>query len=78
MCNNPDTCKWGEDCRYAHSEDELKTLKDNADEVQWSNYRTRLCVYYTSGHCKFGQRCAYLHIRRLPVFQNIVSNETLM
>ena len=78
MCNDPNNCKWGENCRYAHCEDELRTLEENAEDIQWTNYRTKLCRHFLNGKCKFGSKCAFLHVHRLKVFQDILPNEKLI
>mmetsp|Transcript_104714 Transcript_104714/g.165285 ORF Transcript_104714/g.165285 Transcript_104714/m.165285 type:complete len:437 (-) Transcript_104714:59-1369(-) len=48
------TCKRGDNCNYAHTENILQPLPDL--------YRTRLCVTFDrSGQCKDGDRCKYAH-----------------
>lgn len=50
----PDKCPQGENCRFAH------TKYESYYHPQF--YKTQLCCYYaTSGVCKRGMLCAYVH-----------------
>lgn len=77
MCQDPETCLWGDKCRYAHNRHELTTLEDNARNMHWYNYRTKLCKHFIAGKCKFGNKCSFLHLRRLPIFKQIIADSEL-
>lgn len=49
-------CKYGNNCSFAHGEDELKRRKLSL------NYKTKLCKnFYDQGYCPYGSRCQFLH-----------------
>uniref|UniRef100_A0AC35TRX2 C3H1-type domain-containing protein n=1 Tax=Rhabditophanes sp. KR3021 TaxID=114890 RepID=A0AC35TRX2_9BILA len=54
------TCSFGENCRFAHGESELKPIKSTQ---RFNNkYRTKLCDRYTNGGiCPYGDRCLFIH-----------------
>lgn len=56
MCRNMVAngyCKYGQDCSYAHNNDELM-----AKTHLPSNYKTKLCTQYQDqGYCLYGERC---------------------
>lgn len=54
-------CKFGDDCRFAHSRAELRTVSRQV--AHRDNYRTQPCVEYNKGICYFGSRCWFLHER---------------
>ncbi|KAG7360936.1 zinc finger domain containing protein [Nitzschia inconspicua] len=65
------SCPFGNNCTYAHGEDELQTktlgdLQQNGllDDVQ--NYRTKPCFTFVAmGSCPFGRRCNAIHDPRV-------------
>ena len=77
MCNDPENCEYGDNCRFAHDPSEIRSLRYNANKMKWGHYRTRLCKHYQTGTCKFGENCSFLHYyehevrKRMPIFQEI-------
>ena len=45
-------CNKGENCRFAHSTDELRTNP---------NEKTRICQHWLRGNCRFGDFCYHAH-----------------
>jgi hypothetical protein len=71
MCKNMvhfGECKFGENCSFAHSVNELQKKKHVP-----SNYMTKLCQQFHDpeiGYCNYGERCQFLHSvydRRKPI-----------
>uniref|UniRef100_A0A0N5ASE8 Zinc finger protein n=1 Tax=Syphacia muris TaxID=451379 RepID=A0A0N5ASE8_9BILA len=53
-------CSFGENCRFAHGEEELRIPIDNP------KYKTKLCDKYTkTGVCPYGDRCLFIHPKAL-------------
>jgi hypothetical protein len=49
-------CGFGEGCRYAHFEDDLREIGES------NKYKTKRCnKFWTSGTCPYGLSCTYLH-----------------
>ena len=49
-------CKFGENCAFAHGDDELK------EKVKNFNYKTKLCKqFFEEGFCPYGSRCQFNH-----------------
>ena len=63
ICNNwlTNTCKYGENCTFAHGENDLKVPKIIKKEVP-SNYKTMLCKNWTTNNlCLYGDKCVFAH-----------------
>lgn len=62
MCRNmlqTGTCKYGDDCSYAHHESEL-VAKTHLP----SNYKTKICSQFHDPdvmYCLYADRCQFLH-----------------
>merc|ERR1712167_137177 len=54
--NGKGHCKMGENCLYAHGEEELK-LNDHSTE----GVKARLCEHFMNGHCFYGNECHFAH-----------------
>ena len=51
-------CKYGENCAFAHGENELKNRKMSF------NYKTKPCKqFFENGFCNYGSRCQFSHKR---------------
>ena len=49
-------CKYGDNCAFAHGENELKNRKMSF------NYKTKLCKqFFENGYCNYGSRCQFSH-----------------
>ena len=67
-------CKYGENCAFAHGENELKNRKLSM------NYKTKLCKqFFCSGYCPYGARCQFCHkkpkISYIYLLKQIVKNK---
>ena len=65
-------CKFGENCAFAHGEEELKNKKTNI------NYKTKLCKqFFEEGFCSYGSRCQFSHkiISNNKYFNFSIKNE---
>nr|CAD2179430.1 unnamed protein product [Meloidogyne enterolobii] len=52
-------CAFGEQCGFAHGEEELQPLPPNRQNPK---FKTRICENYTTtGICPFGNRCFFIH-----------------
>ena len=52
-------CKFGENCAFAHGEEELKQKITNI------NYKTKLCKqFFEEGFCPYGSRCQFSHKKK--------------
>lgn len=52
-------CGFGQNCRFAHGEEELRPSKIPVDNPK---YKTKLCDKYTrTGVCPYGDRCLFIH-----------------
>ncbi|KAI8881440.1 hypothetical protein K501DRAFT_144127, partial [Backusella circina FSU 941] len=50
------SCRYGKKCRYAHGEDELRSVQRH------TRYKTQICrAYHTDGSCPYGIRCTFIH-----------------
>ena len=49
-------CKFGENCAFAHGDNELKQKTNN------TNYKTKPCKqFFEEGYCNYGIRCQFSH-----------------
>ena len=48
-------CEFGEDCKFAHGEEELRPCERH------EAYKTMLCKKFGNGYCRHGKRCRYAH-----------------
>ncbi|CAO3629868.1 unnamed protein product [Cunninghamella blakesleeana] len=49
-------CRYGEKCRYAHGENELRATPRHV------RYKTQICkAYHQQGECPYGLRCTFIH-----------------
>ncbi|GMS84084.1 hypothetical protein PENTCL1PPCAC_6259, partial [Pristionchus entomophagus] len=56
-------CSYGETCRFAHSQDELRVPTQPRGRMH-PKYKTVLCENFErDGECKYGSRCMYIHRR---------------
>mmetsp|Transcript_10750 Transcript_10750/g.24540 ORF Transcript_10750/g.24540 Transcript_10750/m.24540 type:complete len:290 (-) Transcript_10750:157-1026(-) len=66
-------CRYGSQCMFAHSVEQLNTLPDLA--------KTSLCKAWAAGHCPLSSKeCQYAHgrgeLRRTPAFQRKSANQS--
>jgi len=53
-------CKFGDECIFAHSEEELRPRVDRHPK-----YKTRICrTFWEQGTCPYGKRCCFIHTER--------------
>jgi len=53
-------CKFGDECIFAHSEEELRPRVDRHPK-----YKTRICrTFWEQGECPYGKRCCFIHTER--------------
>jgi hypothetical protein len=61
-------CKYGENCAFAHGENELKNRKLSM------NYKTKLCKqFFETGYCPYGSRCQFSH-KKEHVYINYINS----
>lgn len=59
-------CKYGENCIYAHGEENLRLKVTNTNA-----YRTKKCYkFFENGYCPYGNRCQFAH----QLASNIINN----
>ena len=59
-------CKYGENCIYAHGEENLRLKVTNTKA-----YRTKKCdKFFENGYCPYGNRCQFAH----QLASNIINN----
>ncbi|CAJ1456228.1 unnamed protein product, partial [Effrenium voratum] len=51
------TCFKGDECSYAHGEDQLQAGPATGE----SSFKTKICVYHLQGKCFRGEACSYAH-----------------
>jgi len=56
MCRDGPACKFGRNCWFAHSKEELKGCSDESLPANW---KTKMCV--NRNNCKFGHFCWFAH-----------------
>ncbi|KAF8929439.1 hypothetical protein BGZ58_008944 [Dissophora ornata] len=50
------SCKYGENCQFAHSAQELQHV------TRHPRYKTQMCTSFQSyGYCKYNERCTFIH-----------------
>ena len=58
-------CKYGDNCAFAHGENELKNRKIS------SNYKTKPCKqFFEIGFCPYGSRCQFSHKKEFETNKN--------
>ena len=71
-CHNLETyghCKFGENCAFAHGDDELK------EKIKNYNYKSKPCEqFFEKGFCSYGRRCQFSHkIKNTDIYYNFDS-----
>lgn len=60
LCKNLPNCRYGENCIYAHSPEEVASA--GGPPTRLVAQKTRFCVVLqTRGFCKFGDQCSFAH-----------------
>ena len=60
-------CKYGDNCAFAHGENELKNRKISF------NYKTKPCKqFFEIGFCPYGSRCQFSHKKNLKIIIIII------
>eukprot|EP01062_Namystynia_karyoxenos_P010516 TRINITY_DN13720_c2_g1_i1.p2 TRINITY_DN13720_c2_g1~~TRINITY_DN13720_c2_g1_i1.p2 ORF type:complete len:849 (+),score=345.67 TRINITY_DN13720_c2_g1_i1:103-2547(+) len=63
-------CKWGDNCMWAHGEEELRTPDPELvaehgslpqQAVRAVTWKTELCRYFAEGRCRQGEGCQWAH-----------------
>lgn len=55
-------CAFGENCKFAHGEHELRPVRFGNQIRNNLKYKTKLCdKYTTTGICPYGSRCLFIH-----------------
>ena len=58
-------CKYGDNCAFAHGENELKNRKMSF------NYKTKPCKqFFENGFCNYGSRCQFSHKKEFETNKN--------
>jgi hypothetical protein len=80
LCNNGYSCSFS-NCTFAHSKEELRTPRQNANNCGWFQFKTKVCKnYYENQKCEHGKKCTFLHYskqelkNRLPIFNKITKD----
>ena len=62
-------CKFGENCAFAHGDDELK------EKIKKYNYKSKPCEqFFEKGFCSYGRRCQFSHqIKNNDIYYNFDS-----
>ena len=62
MCKNAKKCQNGENCDYAHTENEIKIKQLEEKDKTFPGYKNNLCKHFKkNGYCKFGKNCLFAH-----------------
>ena len=68
LCKSLPDCQFGENCVYAHTEEEIRTIGNGANNPQMAElamrpgYKTSLCKNFSeAGACSFGAKCTFAH-----------------
>merc|ERR1719401_2684253 len=66
LCRNfaRGTCKAGESCSFAHSEEEREAALErqlSSLNRQLTNFKTSMCDFFLAGKCRRGERCTFAH-----------------
>ena len=72
MCINPQSCRFGKYCKFAHNEEEMNKNRSRTPSPKKiedlkrtspipDNYKTSLCVNFEKGTCNYGKQCHFAH-----------------